>query len=466
MKPTNIAVSSRQISNSKPSLSSSNLHHFKQLHAKLFRTGEIEETLTLGKLVADVATSHLSNLRYARSLFSQTPLRNAFMYNSMIRGSARAPTPTNPSPSTNPCFETGFGPTITPTRFSSRRALASRAPAPRPLPPRLRRPPRARRIAGSFSGAKSLERGAGNDWMREMMDPIARGRPADPAKKEEEKAPRSLIRAADPADPAKEEDPILEKEKALRSGEEVVEEEDDLPPDYTTDEYLGVLLLACLDLPRPPRSKAREEEDAEILVGCVVRGEIVLLLHHLLTGAGGFLLLQDRILLLRRIGPIGGSDEGAGRLLLLLLRRIGRAARMRERERMDPIGLGLGLGFRLLAGAGGFLLLQDRILLLRRIGRIGGSNEGAGRLLLLLLRRIGRAARMRERERVDPIGLGFRLWGDRMVATAALPIYGRGWGRARGRGRIRVDRFRRTRREKTDSLAKRGRENRLIYDKI
>ncbi|XP_020114491.1 putative pentatricopeptide repeat-containing protein At5g40405 [Ananas comosus] len=95
MKSTNIAVSSRQISNSKPLLSSSNLHHFKQLHAKLLRTGEIEETLTLGKLVADVATSHPSNLRYAHSLFSRTPapLRNAFMYNSMIRGSAESPDP-------------------------------------------------------------------------------------------------------------------------------------------------------------------------------------------------------------------------------------------------------------------------------------------------------------------------------------------------------------------------------------
>ncbi|KAG0473366.1 hypothetical protein HPP92_015223 [Vanilla planifolia] len=68
----------------------------KQTHAKLLRNGEIHDSLTAGKLIADVATSHYSNLPYAFRLLSHPhfPL-NTFAWNSLIRGFAEGPIPEN-----------------------------------------------------------------------------------------------------------------------------------------------------------------------------------------------------------------------------------------------------------------------------------------------------------------------------------------------------------------------------------
>ncbi|PIA32641.1 hypothetical protein AQUCO_04400079v1 [Aquilegia coerulea] len=95
-----LAVKSRGKSNSNISLSpnksfsSSNIKHLKQLHAKLIRNGGMEDILTVGKLIADVAISNPLNLNYARSIFSKlTYSPNIFMWNSMIRGYAHSSTP-------------------------------------------------------------------------------------------------------------------------------------------------------------------------------------------------------------------------------------------------------------------------------------------------------------------------------------------------------------------------------------
>ncbi|KAK6919877.1 Pentatricopeptide repeat [Dillenia turbinata] len=74
--------------------SSKSTEHLRQTHAQLIRNGGIEDILTAGKLVADIATSNPSNLSYAQSVVSQLGYRpNVFMWNSMIRGYAHSPTP-------------------------------------------------------------------------------------------------------------------------------------------------------------------------------------------------------------------------------------------------------------------------------------------------------------------------------------------------------------------------------------
>nr|UPT49720.1 pentatricopeptide repeat protein AaPPR1248 [Agave angustifolia] len=108
MRARHLTVTSRHNSNSKlksftrssstvlPSSlsSSSNIKILKKTHAKLIRTQEIEDTLTVGKLIADIASSHPSNLAYALSVFNriQSP-PNTFMWNSLIRGYAHSPDP-------------------------------------------------------------------------------------------------------------------------------------------------------------------------------------------------------------------------------------------------------------------------------------------------------------------------------------------------------------------------------------
>ncbi|XP_072970785.1 pentatricopeptide repeat-containing protein At5g66520-like [Typha angustifolia] len=65
--------------------------HLKQIHAKLLRNGEIDDPLAAGKLVADVASSHLP---YARAIFVQ--LRSpptTFTWNSLLRGYAHGARP-------------------------------------------------------------------------------------------------------------------------------------------------------------------------------------------------------------------------------------------------------------------------------------------------------------------------------------------------------------------------------------
>lgn len=72
----------------------SSLTELKQTHAKLLRSGELNDCLTAGKLVADIAVSDPSNLPYARALFARIPPPlNAFIWNSMIRGYAHSSSP-------------------------------------------------------------------------------------------------------------------------------------------------------------------------------------------------------------------------------------------------------------------------------------------------------------------------------------------------------------------------------------
>ncbi|OVA14833.1 Pentatricopeptide repeat [Macleaya cordata] len=76
------------------SSSSSNIKQLKQNHAKLIRNGNIDDILTVGKLIADIAISNPSNLNYARSIFAKLEFPpNIFMWNSMIRGYAHSPNP-------------------------------------------------------------------------------------------------------------------------------------------------------------------------------------------------------------------------------------------------------------------------------------------------------------------------------------------------------------------------------------
>ncbi|KMZ62036.1 hypothetical protein ZOSMA_49G01050 [Zostera marina] len=67
----------------------------RQLHARLITNGEIHDKLTAGKLVSKIALSDKSiNLSYTKAVFSQIrqPL-NVFIWNSMIRGYAHSPFP-------------------------------------------------------------------------------------------------------------------------------------------------------------------------------------------------------------------------------------------------------------------------------------------------------------------------------------------------------------------------------------
>ncbi|XP_010275359.1 PREDICTED: pentatricopeptide repeat-containing protein At5g66520-like [Nelumbo nucifera] len=76
------------------SFSSSNINHLKQIHAKLIRNSGIQDVLTAGKLIADIAVSNPSNLEYARSVMATLEYPpNTFMWNSMIRGYAHSPNP-------------------------------------------------------------------------------------------------------------------------------------------------------------------------------------------------------------------------------------------------------------------------------------------------------------------------------------------------------------------------------------
>ncbi|WOL05458.1 Pentatricopeptide repeat-containing protein [Canna indica] len=92
-----LAASSNLLRCLKPprfSSSTSGVDLLKQTHAKLLRNGELDDTLTAGKLVADIASSHPSNLPYAHSLFERIPPPlNAFIWNSMIRGYAHSAFP-------------------------------------------------------------------------------------------------------------------------------------------------------------------------------------------------------------------------------------------------------------------------------------------------------------------------------------------------------------------------------------
>ncbi|KAF9625864.1 hypothetical protein IFM89_027641 [Coptis chinensis] len=94
VKTRGVSYSNITFPPSKHFTSSSNVINFKQLHAKLIRNGDMENILTVGKLVADVAISNPANLSYARLIFSNLKYPpNIFMWNSMIRGYAHSSTP-------------------------------------------------------------------------------------------------------------------------------------------------------------------------------------------------------------------------------------------------------------------------------------------------------------------------------------------------------------------------------------
>ncbi|KAL5714898.1 hypothetical protein ACHQM5_016800 [Ranunculus cassubicifolius] len=109
IKPRGNSYSSNTTSSSLPNRPfSSNIKHLKQIHCNLIRTGCLQDILTLGKFIADVA---ISNLNYARSIFSnlnQPP--NTFMWNSMIRGYAHSSTPKEAILLYNQMLEKGFSP--------------------------------------------------------------------------------------------------------------------------------------------------------------------------------------------------------------------------------------------------------------------------------------------------------------------------------------------------------------------
>ncbi|CAA7406681.1 unnamed protein product [Spirodela intermedia] len=83
----------------------------KQTHARLIRDGGVGDTLTAGKLLADVVAFGPSNLGYARAIFSSIkPPLNTFIWNSMIRGLAHGSSPADAVALYNKMLAEGYSP--------------------------------------------------------------------------------------------------------------------------------------------------------------------------------------------------------------------------------------------------------------------------------------------------------------------------------------------------------------------
>ncbi|KDP31652.1 hypothetical protein JCGZ_14968 [Jatropha curcas] len=66
------------------------MEELKQIHAHMFKTGLVLETITVSKLVAFVSSSNSGNISYARTVFDRISRPNTFMWNAMIRGYANS----------------------------------------------------------------------------------------------------------------------------------------------------------------------------------------------------------------------------------------------------------------------------------------------------------------------------------------------------------------------------------------
>ncbi|XP_043715308.1 pentatricopeptide repeat-containing protein At5g66520-like [Telopea speciosissima] len=87
------------------------IKHLKQTHAKLIRNSGMQDVLTVGKLIADIAVSDPSNLDYARSVFTTLEYPpNIFMWNSMIRGYSHSSKPDEAVLLYREMLEKGFSP--------------------------------------------------------------------------------------------------------------------------------------------------------------------------------------------------------------------------------------------------------------------------------------------------------------------------------------------------------------------
>ncbi|KAG9440852.1 hypothetical protein H6P81_021017 [Aristolochia fimbriata] len=69
------------------------MKHVTQIHAQIIAKGLLEETLTIGKLIAFCAISLAGGLGYARSIFNRVAEPNLFMWNSLIRGYSNGDNP-------------------------------------------------------------------------------------------------------------------------------------------------------------------------------------------------------------------------------------------------------------------------------------------------------------------------------------------------------------------------------------
>ncbi|XXG59454.1 hypothetical protein AAC387_Pa04g1538 [Persea americana] len=67
--------------------------HLLQIHAQMITTGLARDTFCASNLISFCALSDSGDINYAHFLFHQTPQPNLFIYNTMIRSSARSPSP-------------------------------------------------------------------------------------------------------------------------------------------------------------------------------------------------------------------------------------------------------------------------------------------------------------------------------------------------------------------------------------
>ncbi|XP_068637027.1 pentatricopeptide repeat-containing protein At5g66520-like [Aristolochia californica] len=69
------------------------MRDLKRIHSRLLRNGLQQNNLILAKVLRFAAVSPSGDLRYARCLFSQIHRPNTFFYNTIIRGYAKSPSP-------------------------------------------------------------------------------------------------------------------------------------------------------------------------------------------------------------------------------------------------------------------------------------------------------------------------------------------------------------------------------------
>ncbi|KAJ4815721.1 Pentatricopeptide repeat-containing protein [Rhynchospora pubera] len=71
----------------------SSMHHLRQLHSHLIRTGLARDLIATSRLISFTATSPSGDLSYALRLLSHFPRPNTFMYNTLIRALSRSSKP-------------------------------------------------------------------------------------------------------------------------------------------------------------------------------------------------------------------------------------------------------------------------------------------------------------------------------------------------------------------------------------
>ncbi|KAF3781692.1 putative pentatricopeptide repeat-containing protein [Nymphaea thermarum] len=65
----------------------------REIHARMIRNSEVEDILTVSRLVAQCTLSEFGNMGYARLVFDQIKRPNIFIWNTMIRGYAQSDCP-------------------------------------------------------------------------------------------------------------------------------------------------------------------------------------------------------------------------------------------------------------------------------------------------------------------------------------------------------------------------------------